>query len=178
MFHSLGIMITVQEETRYAELQAMALNAARKGDVEMLEPMLQAGMPVNLADEKGNSLLMLASYHGNLEATRLLLERGADPEKRNLRNQTPIAGVAFKGNLEVMKLLVAGGADPSVDQGGGRLPIQFAALFGHTEIVRYLESVSSSGKERRLLFLSGVTQAIRTVVRRLKGRSFFFAIGA
>lgn len=170
--------ITLEEEARYSELQAMALDAARKGDVEMLEPMLQAGMPVNLADEKGNSLLMLASYHGNLDATRLLLERGADPEKRNLRNQTPVAGVAFKGNLEVLKLLVAGGADPSADQGGGRLPVQFAALFGHTEIVRYLESLSSSGKSRRLLFLSGITSVIRAMVCRIRGKSFFFAIGA
>jgi ankyrin repeat protein len=159
----------------------MALDAARSGDVALLEPMLQAGMPVNLADEKGNSLLMLASYHGNLGATKLLLDHGADPEKRNHRDQTPLAGVAFKGNLDAVKLLVERGANPFSDQGGGRFPIQFAALFGHMEIVRYLESVSPTGRAKRLEVLAAVTAAVRSFIglfclRRL--RHFVFVIGA
>ncbi len=173
-------MTAEEEEARYAELQIIALEAARKGDVEMLAPMLAAGMPVNLADEKGNTLLMLASYHGNLEATRLLLESGADPEKRNHRDQTPIAGVAFKGNLELLKLLVQHGANSSADQGGGRLPIQFAALFGHQEIVNYLESISSGGRSKWLWILSGITSAIRSVVKCFRSRAiknFVFVIG-
>ena len=56
-----GIEITAEEETRFAELQRMALDAARQGDAGVLLAMLDAGMPVNLSDEKGNSLLMLAS---------------------------------------------------------------------------------------------------------------------
>ena len=53
--------VTAQEEQRYTELQAMALEAARHGDLDALEPMLRAGMPANLRDEKGNTLLMLAA---------------------------------------------------------------------------------------------------------------------
>ncbi|MFT4175796.1 MAG: ankyrin repeat domain-containing protein [Luteolibacter sp.] len=158
-------MITPEEETRYAELQQMALDAARTGDDAVLAPMLEAGMPVNLADEKGNSLLMLASYHGNLETSRLLLRAGASPDQRNARNQTPLAGVAFKGGLEIAKLLVEHGADPNADQGGGRFPIHFAALFGHREMVEYLETVSPLPKTARLRLLARVTSTIRSLFR-------------
>ncbi|MBK1883249.1 ankyrin repeat domain-containing protein [Luteolibacter pohnpeiensis] len=158
--------LTAEEENRYAELQAMALDAARKGDTEMLRPMLDAGLPIGLSDEKGNSLLMLATYHGNAETARLLLEQGADPDQRNDRHQTPLAGVAFKGYPDLAKLLVEHGADAAADQGGGRRPIDFAALFGHTEIVRYLESVSASHKRRRLVFLSRTSRLIRKMIRR------------
>src|SRR5258708_635265 len=60
-------MFTETEENRYAELQALALDYARSGETQALAAMLRHGLPVNLADAKGNSLLMLASYHGELE---------------------------------------------------------------------------------------------------------------
>lgn len=132
--------LTEQEERRYAELQAMALDAARHGETGLLVSMLDAGMPVELRDEKGNSLLMLAAYHGHEDAVRELLRHGADPDARNHRDQTPLAGVAFKGHLEVARILIEGSADPTADQGGGRTPVMFATLFGHTEIVALLEA--------------------------------------
>ena len=154
--------ITPAEEARYAELQRMALDAARAGDTDLLLPMMDAGMPVNLADEKGNSLLMLSSYHGHYELTRELLERGAAPDQRNARNQTPLAGVAFKGGLAIAKLLVQFGADPNADQGGGRYPVQFAAMFGNPDIVTYLNSLQPAGKPSFSLgLLAGVTGLIR-----------------
>lgn len=149
--------VTAAEEARYAELQQLALDAARTGDVGMLAPMLDAGMPVNLADEKGNSLLMLASYHGHLQLTELLLKSGAAPDQRNARNQTPLAGVAFKGGLEIAKLLVKHGADPNADQGGGRFPIQFAAMFGNPDIVAFLSSLGLAKKASWSVRLLGKT---------------------
>ena len=74
-------IVTEAEEARYAELQSMALDFARNGETEPLASMLDAGLPVNLSDAKGNSLLMLASYNGQLETTRMLLQYGADVDR-------------------------------------------------------------------------------------------------
>jgi len=141
---------TAAEEARYAELQRIALDAARHGDTATLAPMLEAGLPVNLRDEKGNSLLMLAAYHGEQAAVELLLGHGADPDARNDRQQTPLAGVAFKGHLEVARILLAAGADAAADQGGGRTPAMFAAMFGHTELLTLLNEKSERPRSRML----------------------------
>ena len=91
---------TADELKRYEELQVFALDFARTGKTQDLKAMLQAGMPVNLCDHKGNSLIMLASYNGNLETTSMLLDFGAEVDKKNDRGQTPRAGVSFKGYLD------------------------------------------------------------------------------
>jgi len=142
--------MTEAEEKRYVELQQIALDAARTGDIDTLAPMVEAGLPVELKDEKGNTLLMLAAYHGNLETVQMLLNSGALPDARNDRDQTPLAGVAFKGHLDVAKVLVAGGADVSADQGGGRTPVMFAAMFGHQAMVEYLEAEMHGEADSRL----------------------------
>ena len=129
------IAITEGEEKRYAELQQMALGFARHGETESLATMLRHGLPVNLADAKGNTLLMLASYNGNLETTRMFLKHGADVDRRNDRGQTPLGGVAFKGYEEIVALLLKHGADVDADNGGGMTPIMFAAMFGRTKVV-------------------------------------------
>jgi ankyrin repeat protein len=89
--------VTAAEEQRYAQLQRMALDFARDGETEPLASMLEAGLPVNLSDAKGNSLLMLASYNRRLETTRMLVQHGAQVDRRNDHGQTPLGGAAFKG---------------------------------------------------------------------------------
>ena len=70
----------------------------RAGDAAQLAPLLERGLSANLRNQKGDSLLMLASYHGHLNAARLLLGHGADPEVCNDQGQSPLLGAAFKGN--------------------------------------------------------------------------------
>ncbi|MGV2837095.1 ankyrin repeat domain-containing protein, partial [Pseudomonas shirazensis] len=43
---------------------------ARRGDADMLGRLLDSGLPVNLRNHKGDTLLMLASYHGHHQAVR------------------------------------------------------------------------------------------------------------
>jgi hypothetical protein len=136
--------LTEAEETRYAELQELALDFARRGDTAALAPMLRHGLPVNLADGKGNTLLMLASYHGQLETARLLLELGADVDRHNDRGQTPLGGVAFKGDTAQVELLLAHGAELEADNGGGMTPLMFAAMFGRSAVVAQLQRAGAS----------------------------------
>src|SRR5690606_9248915 len=94
---------------------------------------------VNLRDHKGNSLLMLASYHGHVATTRMLLQRDANPELRNDRGQTPLGGVAFKGDCDLIRLLLDHGADVNADQGSRKAPLMFATLFGRFKARRLLK---------------------------------------
>ncbi len=130
--------ISDDELQRYEALQRQALDCARAGETEVLRAMLAAGMPINLRDAKGNTLLMLACYHQHLEAAELLLARGADPDLRNDRGQTPLGGAAFKGYNDIVTLLLRHGAEINADQGGGKTPLFFATLFGRLATRRLL----------------------------------------
>jgi hypothetical protein len=54
-------------------------NLARAGAAAPLAGYLDAGVPANLTNDRGDTLIMLAAYHGHAPAVRVLLDRGADP---------------------------------------------------------------------------------------------------
>ena len=145
---------TADELKRYEELQVFALDFARTGKTQDLKAMLQAGMPVNLCDHKGNSLIMLASYNGNFETTVMLVDFGAEVDKKNDRGQTPLAGVCFKGYIDIVKVLVKAGANIYENNGMGTTPIMFASMFGNSEIVKFLDEQNSGFKSKIYLGFS------------------------
>jgi ankyrin repeat protein len=108
-----------------------------------LSSLIKGGLAADARDAKGNTLLMLASYHGRTGAVRLLLKAGASVDLRNDKGQTPLGGVAFKGHVEIARLLLEAGADPAADQGGST-PADFAALAGKAEILTLLEAAQKT----------------------------------
>ena len=111
-----------------------AADLARNGDATGLGALLKGGLDVDERDAKGNTLLMLASYHGKTQVVKLLLKSGATVDLRNDKGQTPLGGVAFKGYAEIATLLLDAGADPLADQ-GGQTPVDYATMFGRQEIL-------------------------------------------
>lgn len=119
-------------------LVQLAFQRVRAGDAPGLEALLDQGVPPDVLNEKGDSLLMLASYHGHPGATSLLLARGADPALRNDRGQAPLDGVAFKGDLVVARILLAHGAAVDAASADGKTALMYAAMFDRVEIVKEL----------------------------------------
>jgi hypothetical protein len=119
------------------ELAAKVFNLARDGDADALAAYVDAGVPVNLSNDKGDTLVMLAAYHGHAPAVAALLERGADPNRPNDRGQTPLAGAVFKGEREVIEALLDGGADPA---GGTPSALDTARMFGQDDLVALFET--------------------------------------
>ncbi|MCJ2015740.1 ankyrin repeat domain-containing protein [Methylobacterium sp. J-076] len=111
---------------------------ARMGHAEELAGLFGQGLPANLRNDKGDSLLMLAAYNGQVEATRAILEAGGDPELANDRGQTPLAGAAFKGSIEIARLLLAHGAQVDGVGDGSRTALMTAAMFDRMEMVDLL----------------------------------------
>ncbi|MGW1147762.1 ankyrin repeat domain-containing protein [Streptomyces sp. NPDC002454] len=114
------------------ELATKLYGLARAGDADGLAAYVDAGVPVNLTNEQGHTLVMLAAYHGHAGAVRTLLARGADPNRVNDRGQTPIAGAVFKGEDEVVRVLLEGGADPTA---GTPSAVDTARLFGKAHLL-------------------------------------------
>ncbi|MGW2058763.1 ankyrin repeat domain-containing protein [Streptomyces sp. NPDC001840] len=119
------------------ELATKIFDLARRGETGALTAYIDAGVPANLTNDRGDSLLMLAAYHGHAEAVAALLERGADASRPNDRGQTPLAGAVFKGEDEVIRALLAGGADPAE---GTPSAVDTARMFGKTDLLELFEA--------------------------------------
>ena len=124
-----------------AELAGRIFDMARNGDAATLAAYLDAGVPVDLTNSAGDTLVMLAAYHGHPATVQVLTMRGADVNRVNDRGQTPLAGAVFKGEDEVVRLLVEAGADPYA---GGPNAVDAAQVFGRTE---YLELFGSGDRK-------------------------------
>lgn len=120
------------DEQTLIELATRIFGFARAGQTNELAAYLDAGTPVNLANDRGDTLIMLAAYHGNADTVRALLEHGADPNQANDIGQTPLAGAVFKGEDEVVAALVDGGADPNA---GTPSAIEAARMFGKDDLL-------------------------------------------
>lgn len=117
-----------------------AMDLARTGAANELREQLEAGLSPNHSDAQGQTLLMLATYHGHLETAEILLEHGAEVDQRNQAGQTPLGGAAYKGYEAIVRLLVDCGADTEADQGNGHRPVAFAEMASHHQIANFLRA--------------------------------------
>ncbi|WP_203939860.1 ankyrin repeat domain-containing protein [Spirilliplanes yamanashiensis] len=108
---------------------------ARGGSTGELAANVDAGLPVNLTNGKGDTLLILAAYHDHPETVAALLARGADHGRANDRGQTALAAAVFRRNPATVDALLAAGADPDA---GGPSAAETAAFFGLPEMAARL----------------------------------------
>lgn len=142
------------DEETYEMIQQL-FRLVRTSDAERMRGLFEKGFDApNIRDGKGNTLLMLASYNGQVEMTRVLLEHGADPQIANDMGQIPLAGAAFKGNAAMTKLLIEHGADVNARMADGKTALMFAAMFDQTEIIDIL---LENGADAFLQTLDGAT---------------------
>ncbi|MET9027146.1 MULTISPECIES: ankyrin repeat domain-containing protein [Nocardia] len=125
-------MSTDEIDPELLELAAKVFDFARRGDTARLAAYVDAGVPVDLTNDAGDTLLMLAAYHGHADAVAALLQRSADPDRANDKGQTPLAGAVFKGESEIVRQLAAAGADPDAGTPSAR---DAAVMFGKTELL-------------------------------------------
>jgi uncharacterized protein len=118
------------------ELAGRVFELARGGATEELAAYVDAGVPANLTNDKGDTLLILAAYHGHPETVAALLARGADPQRVNDRGQTALAAAVFRQSEAGVRVLMDAGADPD---GGGPSARETAAFFDLPEMAALLE---------------------------------------
>ena len=107
----------------------------RAGDAETVAAYVERGVPVDLTNANGDTLLLLAAYHEHPDVVRVLLERNADPNRVSGRAQTALVAAVFRQNLGIVEALLDAGADPSLGSPDARataayfqLPVMAAVL--------------------------------------------------
>jgi hypothetical protein len=91
----------IDEENEYValDLAAAGLNEkdvedvfsyARHGRCEEIERLFSKGLPVDVRDSYGNTVLVIACQNGNKRVAKAVLRRGANINARNHKGNTPL----------------------------------------------------------------------------------------
>ncbi|WP_325050843.1 ATP-binding protein [Actinomadura spongiicola] len=144
---SLGVLLTADSTAPFMaeadpamdEFATRLFEMARAGRTAELVDYVEAGVPPNLSDDGGDTLLMLAAYHGHADTVRALAARGADPERPNDEGRRPLSGAVLKREPDVVRALLDAGADP---RAGSPSAVDTARMFGSTEFLAWFDEAA------------------------------------
>lgn len=102
--------------------------------VDEIRSLLDQGANVNAVDANGVTLLIAASYNGQVEIVRLLLAKGAQVDKAEGSGFTPLHIASQQGHTEIVKLLLANGAQADKATKDGNTALFLACLQGRTDV--------------------------------------------
>ena len=128
----------LDEET--LEFAHRMFELAREGRAAELAAYLDAGLPPNLTNDKGDTLLILAAYHDHPETVAALLRGGADHGRLNDRGQSALAAATFRRSAESVRALLAAGADPHL---GRQSAVATATFFELPDMLELLAEAAS-----------------------------------
>jgi ankyrin repeat protein len=116
-------------------LAGRVFDLARGGHTAELAAYVDAGVPADLTNDKGDTLLILAAYHAHAATVAVLLERGADHGRVNDRGQTALGAAVFRQDEVAVRALLDAGADPDLGGQSARLTAQFFDLPAMTALL-------------------------------------------
>lgn len=122
-----------EDELRFLQ---QTIDLAREGTTDALVERLDAGVPVNLTNSVGDTLLILAAYHTHTGTVRALLERGADHARINDKGQTALGAAVFRQAKDIVVALLDAGADPALGRQSG---LAVAQVFDLPEMAELLQ---------------------------------------
>ncbi len=113
--------------------------AARKGDLDMVKLLIEAGFDVDDQDSFGSdSPLIKASYYGKLQIVKYLLGKGADIKLTDYRGNTALLNAAYNGYTAVVKELLKNGAEINERNNHNWNALMQACVEGHFETAKFL----------------------------------------
>ena len=101
--------------------------AACEGHSSIVELLIDAGADVNIPDQDGQTVLMLALQQMNAKAVKILIRSGADVT-------TPLIHAAKRGYLNVMKLLLESGANVNFADETGTTTVMMTSKQGNRDM--------------------------------------------
>ncbi|SCX55588.1 hypothetical protein SAMN03159343_3324 [Klenkia marina] len=117
-------------------LAGRVFDLARSGATDEVAEYVSAGVPANLTNGSGDTLLILAAYRDHPATVVRLLQLGADHARVNDRGQTALAAAVFRRSVPSVTALLDAGADPDHGSPSAR---ETAAFFGLADMTALLD---------------------------------------
>ena len=114
--------------------------AAIQGHKEIVSVLLDAGCPIDVVDNEGQTSLHYVAASGGVESIGLLVQHGLDVNKGDRDGWTPLHSACLYGKLESVCEILRLGGKASITKVADKYetPLHQAAYCGHVEIVSVL----------------------------------------
>jgi ankyrin repeat protein len=128
-----------QEVVDVLQRWELVMTAARRGDLQSLEPLLSKRAGVRGRDQYGLTALHLAAIKGHCDVIAMLAGSGCmDVECEDVEGHRPLHLAVEGGHAEAVELLLDMGADVNAKTRRGATPLQVAEITGHETIGQLL----------------------------------------
>ncbi|XP_046557360.1 ankyrin repeat domain-containing protein 50-like [Haliotis rubra] len=132
-------LVDINSRGKYERTPLM--RAAYYGHRKVFDLLVSEGGLTHLVDYKGNNILHLAAFDGQVEMAKYILSQNiVDINSRTRKGATPLMKAAYIGHKDVFEFLVNKRANVShVDDNGDNI-LHYASIWGNAEIVQYILS--------------------------------------
>lgn len=120
------------------QLSEQLILAARTGNINGVNFLLEHGARVDHRDIIGVTSLMWAAAHNHPQVVKALLQAGADVNLRDKSGWTALIFATNNGNLEVIQLLIDAGTNINIQNDRGWTALMFATDNGRVKTVQML----------------------------------------
>ena len=143
-----AVVVTKDERKQPGdELLTRIFEHARNGETEAVKMYLDSGYTPNIISPRGDSLLIVAAYHGYPDLVKLVLAQPNVPvDFQNKMGFTALTGASFKGYTDIMQQLIAAGATVNHRNMSGQTALMFASLTGRFDAVKLLLKSGANAK--------------------------------
>jgi uncharacterized protein len=136
----LSVVQLIHSQSRDAADVSALMRAARDGERENVQALLQQGVDINVKDASGWTALIYAAAKGDAAIVKALLDRSADINAKDTAGYTALQAAAQYGNTAAAKLLLEKGADINAKTNSGMTALMMAIGSGDSGLIKYLIS--------------------------------------
>lgn len=143
----------------------------KRGDSDVLELFLAAGMKPDTKDSEGRTALIWAAVNGHAAAVKVLLNTGADVNAIDNIGMTSLMGAASGGKSDVVRTLLEKDANVNSSSRDGMTALMLASSEGHKEIINILidrgATINAINRDGRTALILAASNGHAEVVKAL-----------
>ncbi len=112
--------------------------AAIKGNINILQLLLDADADVNLPGSSGNTALSKAAFHGKLDSVKMLVKAGALVNAKEHHQMSPLHWAGLSGHNDIVSFLLENKADINAKNVNKETALVLCTGKGHDLVVKTL----------------------------------------
>ncbi|MGL4617395.1 MAG: ankyrin repeat domain-containing protein [Mycoplasmoidaceae bacterium] len=140
-----AVKILVESGASVNDRKGMAnslMFACSYGFVEICEYLIEQGSKINITDNEGNNLLMVASKEGQLKIVKMLLNKQIDINHVNKKGNNALMYAILSNHIDIVKILIKNGIDINTYNKEGITSLMLAVQYKRYNIINELLSNS------------------------------------